>query len=133
LSAYDVLAGQPPGAVCEVPLGIGDGLSAGTGSQNRRVLLYATAHEHPLVGGYIGRMPHDAADRLRRLPVAGTLLELSDGGAMREPPDLDAAHSPCAYLVVDRSAITPALSGYLERLAPTRLFSDDRHDLLRLR
>ena len=41
----------------EVPFGIGDGLTVGRGSQERRLLYYATIHGHPLVGGYIGRTP----------------------------------------------------------------------------
>src|SRR4029079_9914724 len=49
---YAALADALPGPVCEVPFGIGDGLSAGIGSQDRRALYYATVHTHPLVGGY---------------------------------------------------------------------------------
>jgi hypothetical protein len=47
---YGVLAAAPSGAVCEVPFGIGDGLSVGVGSQARIILYYATLHEHPLAG-----------------------------------------------------------------------------------
>src|SRR5262249_6959453 len=47
-AVYEALAHAEAGAVCEVPLGIGDGLSAGIGSQERRALFYATQHEHPL-------------------------------------------------------------------------------------
>ena len=36
---YQALAAAPPGAVCEVPFGIGDGLSVGVGSQDRRVAV----------------------------------------------------------------------------------------------
>jgi hypothetical protein len=37
--AYRAVAAAPPGAVCEVPFGVGDGLGAGVGSQERRVLF----------------------------------------------------------------------------------------------
>jgi hypothetical protein len=130
---YQALAAAPPGAVCEVPLGIGDGLSVGVGSQERRVLLYATQHGHPLVGGYIGRMPADAEDRYRKTPIAGTLLALSAGAPLPASPDRDVAHAPCTYLVVDRRALSADLAAYLRLLSPTRIASDDQRDLLRLR
>ena len=85
---YRALAAAPPGSVCEVPFGVGDGLSGGVGSQDRRILFYATQHAHPLAGGYIGRMPRDAAERYTRMPVAGALLQLSEGaprGAVAGP------------------------------------------------
>ena len=99
---YAALAAAPPGAVCEVPFGIGDGLSAGLGSQDRRILYYATLHEHPLAGGYIGRMPADAADRYAKLPVSAPLLELSNGARLGVSGP--AGESPCRYLVVHRAA-----------------------------
>jgi len=132
-AVYDALAAAPPGAVCEVPLGIGDGLTGGVGRQDRRVLLYATEHAHPLVGGFIGRMPADAADRYRRSPIAGTLLALSDGGPLPAAPDTDASASTCTYLVVDRAAISPSLASYLQLLTAEQISSDGQHDLLRIR
>jgi hypothetical protein len=132
-AVYRALAAAPPGAVCEVPFGIGDGLSTGIGAQDRRVLLYATQHEHPLVGGFIGRMPADAADRYRTTSVAGTLLALSDGAPLSTAPDRDTSHSPCRYVVVDRRGLTPALVAYLHLLPLERISSDDTRDLFEIR
>ncbi len=123
---YAALAAAPPGAVCEVPFGIGDGLSIGVGSQERRILYYATLHEHPLAGGYIGRMPADAAERYAQLPVTSGLLRLSDGaGSAFLPP----GEAPCRYLVVDRAASSAPLRAFVASLSPQRLASDDRRDL----
>ena len=83
-----------PGAVCEVPFGVGDGLSVGVGSQERVILYYATLHEHPLAGGYIGRMPADAAERYRRHPLTAALLRLS-GDTMAAPPSSGPEPAPC--------------------------------------
>jgi hypothetical protein len=130
---YQALAAAEPGAVCEVPLGIGDGLSVGVGSQDRRVLFYATEHEHPLVGGYIGRMPADAADRYQRIPIAGTLLALSDGAALPARPDVDVGASPCRYLVVHRRATPTSLASYLQLLKPQLIAGDSERDLYRIR
>jgi hypothetical protein len=132
-AVYQALAAAEPGAVCEVPLGIGDGLSVGVGSQDRRVLYYATQHEHPLVGGYIGRMPADAADRYQRTPIVGMLLALSDGAALPANPDVNVAASPCPYLVVHRAATPTTLASYLQLLAPQRLATDSERDLYRIR
>jgi hypothetical protein len=130
-AVYAALAQAEPGAVCEVPLGIGDGLSAGVGSQERRVLFYATQHQHPLVGGYIGRMPADAAARYARLPIAGALLALSDGTVSPEH-DRGVTTSPCRYLVVRRSASSAALLAYVASLPATRMTVDGDRELYRL-
>ena len=130
-AAYQLLAASPPGAVCEVPFGIGDGLGTGVGSQDRAALYYATVHEHPLAGGYIGRMPADAARRYEAMPIAGTLLRLSDA---RADAAMDAlvSESPCTYLVVNRAAASPALRTYVERLPVQRIGGDTDRDLYRV-
>jgi hypothetical protein len=132
-AVYSALAHAGPGAVCEVPFGIGDGLG-GVGAQDRRVLFYATLHAHPLVGGYIGRMPADAADRYARMPVAGSLLRLSAGEPLPDARDTreDATQSPCRYLVVHRSAASAALLDYVTSLRPTLIASSGNDELYRL-
>jgi len=131
-AVYASLASAEPGAVCEVPLGIGDGLSAGVGSQDRRVLFYATAHQHPLVGGYIGRMPIDAAERYRSMAVAGPLLALSDGAAAPVQAANGSSSSPCRYLVVHRAAASPSLLAYVTSLHATHMGASDGVELYRL-
>jgi len=130
---YQALAAAEPGAVCEVPIGVGDGLSGGVGSQDRSVLFYATQHEHPLVGGYFGRMPADTVDRYQHTAVVGTLLALSDGAAPPSPADLDVGSSPCRYLVVHRAGLPTALASYLQLLAPALIATDGDRDLYRIR
>ena len=124
---YRILGAVAPGAVCEVPFGIGDGLSGGIGSQERRALYDATVHEHPLVGGYIGRMPRDAAERYARLPVVGDLLRLSTGNAedpaVRTATDPALSRSPCDFFVVHPNAGSE-LRAYVSRL-PVRLIAED--------
>ncbi|HEV2984007.1 MAG TPA: hypothetical protein VGX46_06450 [Vicinamibacterales bacterium] len=132
-AVYDALAAAGPGAVCEAPFGIGDGLSVGVGSQDRRVLYYATLHEHPLVGGYSGRMPVGAADRYRRTPVVGPLLQLSDGAPLGSSTDATASGSPCRYIVVHRAAASAAMAEYVRRLPADRIAIDTERDLYRLR
>jgi hypothetical protein len=130
-AVYQALAAAPPGAVCEVPFGIGDGLSTGVGSQDRRVLFYATQHEHPLVGGYIGRMPPRAEERIGGMAVAGPLLR--GGGWVDTAAGELADGAACRYLVVNRPASTADELGYVQRLPADRIASDESRDLYRLR
>jgi hypothetical protein len=125
---YQALAAAPAGAVCEVPFGIGDGLSVGYGSQDRRILFYATQHEHPLVGGYIGRMPPRAKERIEAMAVAGPLLR---GGSL-EAGELAGA-APCRYLVVNRAASSTEMLAYVKSLPSERIASDESRDLYRLK
>ena len=87
------------GAVIEVPFGIGDGLSTGRGSQDRRLLYHATIHGHPVVGGYIGRMPPNVAQAYEVMPVVGNLLRLSSGEEAIE--EESPTSLPFRYLVLD--------------------------------
>jgi hypothetical protein len=139
-AVYRALAAAAPGAVCEVPFGIGDGLSVGLGSQERRVLFYATLHEHPLAGGFVGRMPADAAERYGRNPMTATLLRLSGGAAAPTVVDGESKTSghvvdpmPCRYLIVDRASSSAALRAYVAQLPTDHLASDEKRDLYRLR
>jgi hypothetical protein len=137
--SYRALAAAPPGAVCEVPFGIGDGLgSRDAGARDRRILFYATIHAHPLAGGYVGRMPADAEQRYLALPVTGMLLRLSrhpDGRGGAEPPREGGAVSdgPCRYFVVNRAATPAELRTYIATLPLQLLVSDDTRDVYWLR
>jgi hypothetical protein len=99
--------------VIEVPFGIGDGLSTGIGSQDRRILYYATIHGHPLVGGYIGRMPAGAAAAYAAMPIVGNLLRLSDGQPAVEDTGVPAV--PFRYVVLDTTTASPELMAYLRQ------------------
>ena len=109
---YERLAAiKDEGAVIEVPFGIGDGLTAGRGSQERRLLYHATIHGHPVVGGFIGRMPPGVAQAYESMPVVGNLLRLSGG----EEPIVDdqAAALPFRYLVFDTATASIDLRDYV--------------------
>jgi hypothetical protein len=101
------------GAVIEVPFGIGDGLSRGRGRQERRLLYNATIHGHPVVGGYIGRMPPNVAQAYDAMPVVGNLLRLSNGEEAIE--EESPAALPFRYLVLDTTAASPELVDYVRR------------------
>jgi len=101
------------GAVIEVPFGIGDGLSTGRGSQDRRLLYHATIHGHPVVGGYIGRMPPNVAQSYEVMPVVGNLLRLSSGEEAIE--EESPASVPFRYLVLDTDKASVELVDYVRQ------------------
>ncbi len=122
-AVYEQLASIPDnGAVIEVPFGIGDGLSIGRGSQERRLLYNATIHGHPVVGGYIDRMPPQVAQAYDAMPVVGNLLRLSNGEEAIEESD-PVALLPFRYLVLDTNTATPELIDYVRRTLDMDLIS----------
>lgn len=122
-AVYEQLATiSDSGAVIEVPFGIGDGLSTGRGSQDRRLLYHATVHGHPVVGGYIGRMPPNVAQAYELMPVVGNLLRLSNGEEEIEEADAPAS-LPFRYLVLDTRTASPELVDYVRRTLDMDLIS----------
>ena len=123
-AVYEQLAAiQDNGAVIQVPFGIGDGLTTGRGSQERRLLYYATIHGHPVVGGYIGRMPPMVAQAYDAMPVVGNLLRLSNGA---EPVREEApARLPFRYLVLDTTTASPELIDYVRATLDMDLIASD--------
>jgi hypothetical protein len=119
---YEQLASiSDSGAVIEVPFGIGDGLSTGRGSQDRRLLYYATIHGHPVVGGYIGRMPPNVAQAYDAMPIVGNLLRLSNG---EDAIEEDAPMSlPFRYLVLNTGTASLELVEYVKRTLDMDLIS----------
>jgi len=109
--------------VIEVPFGIGDGLSIGIGAQNRRILYYATIHGHPLVGGFIGRMPPGVAQAYETMPIVGNLLRLSSGQPAVD--DEVAPAVPFRYLVLDTKAASPELIAYVHNALDLDLIDTD--------
>jgi len=81
------------------------------GSQERRRLYYATIHGHPLVGGYIGRMPPNVAQAYEAMPVVGNLLRLSSGEDVIT--DETPVGLPFRYLVLDTNAASTELVEYV--------------------
>ncbi|HEV3214701.1 MAG TPA: hypothetical protein VGZ27_03215 [Vicinamibacterales bacterium] len=103
---------QDDAPVIEVPFGIGDGLTEGLGAQDRRILYYATIHGHPLVGGFIGRMPPGVAQAYQSMPIVGNLLRLSSGQTSAQEEEV-VAGVPFRYLVLDTVAASPELIAYV--------------------
>jgi len=81
-TVYQTIAKDPrPVRVLNLPFGLRDGLSsAGNGSAEYQ--YHQTAHEKPLVGGYVSRLPRGEVARFRRFPVMSALMDLSEGRSL---------------------------------------------------
>jgi hypothetical protein len=124
--------------VTNLPFGLRDGLSS-VGNTSAVYQYHQTAHEKPLVGGYVSRLPRGAADRYKRFPVTSALIDLSEGRSLtpeRRASVLEAAHNRpfrlrIGWVVVDTRSASPELEQfaieafdltYVERDGPWKLY-----------
>lgn len=134
---YSTLRDLPPGAVCELPLGVRDGFGS-LGVLDDRVLAYQMTHGHPLVGGFAARVPASVRTAYAGMPVVRSLLRLSEGRAA-DPADAQLAASAATaalrqagvrYLVLNRETASPALTAYVQNsLLVLPLATDGARDL----
>ena len=126
------------GAVCELPLGIRDGFGE-HGSFDDRVLFYQTIHRRPLVGGFVARLPAAVTAAYEGDPLLAGLLRLSERegpvDAARQLPDRLLAADRLreigiAFVVLNRSAVSPSLAEYVENVLPlTRIAQEGERSL----
>jgi hypothetical protein len=127
---YQLLRGRPePGALAELPLGIGDGIQDLTPIDNR-VFLCQMVHERPLVGGVLSRLPPDILRIYQADPLLSEWLRLSGAGALEgtrtaAPDALRAGEllkdDGIAFVMLHRQSASPALREYVEQVMPLRL------------
>jgi hypothetical protein len=131
---YRILRDRPePGAVVELPLGLGDGLEEIT-PIDRRMLVCQAIHQRPLVGGFLARLPSAVLDTYRADPLIATWLRLSGARANAIPAggaanatlaaqrmDLD----DIAFVVLNRRTASPELRDYVEHVLPLAVISRD--------
>lgn len=121
-SVYRTIASDDrPVRVMNLPFGLRDGLSS-AGNTSAEFQYYQTAHEKPIVGGYVSRLPKGAVDRYRRDPMTSALMDLSEGRSLttaRRAEVLRVAHDPgrtlrlrVGWVVVDTSRASPELEQF---------------------
>jgi hypothetical protein len=119
-------------AVCVVPFGFGDGMMS-EGYGGHEVLYHATLHGHPLVGGFIGRLPPDIVAQYNSNAALARLLLLSEGqpenGLSPPSPAENRGSLPCRYVVFDRRIAAAGLVEYVKALAMPLLASEDGREL----
>jgi hypothetical protein len=137
---YARIAAAPDerGRVLELPTGIRDGTSS-VGDFSPASQYYQTGHGHPLIGGYLSRVPPAQREAALELPFYGALLRLSEHQAIDDEARADAVEAgdwflrrTCVgFVVVDRQRATPELVSLAQQaldLVPS--YEDRTHVLL---
>jgi len=126
-------------AVLELPMGIRDGFGS-HGSPDPGSPLFQTVHEHPVVGGFLARIP----DRITRGylddPIFGPLLQLSSpvgrDVTLPSPRDLHDGLNQrgVRYVVVRRAEASASMTALVqEAFGSSLIASDAGRDLYELR
>jgi hypothetical protein len=137
-AVYRAIREDPrPLRVMTLPFGLRDGLSS-RGDFSAAYQYFQTAHEKPLVGGYLSRLPRRGVARYRRNRVMRTLMRLSEGRLVEpELMDYALAHGLDAmddvqlgWVVVDTSRAAPGLRDFAIRaFRLTHVMSESGYEL----
>lgn len=131
-SVDSYLAAAPAGAVCELPVGVRDGFGE-IGRFDHRALYHQTVHHHPIVGGFVARLPASVKADYLALPIVGPLIEASAGRAISGERRARDAEQACRelhrmgirYFVVNADAAPVEAVDYLRAVAPLTLLAQD--------
>jgi hypothetical protein len=139
---YRVLRDRPePGAVAELPLGLGDGFGALT-PVDHRVLVCQAIHGRPLLGGVLARLPSNVLATYRADPLIAAWLRLSGAKAdvVPEAPLPDGtlagqrmALDDVAFVMLNRRSASPQLRDYVEHVLPVTILAQDEERTLFVR
>jgi hypothetical protein len=118
---YRSLGGMPAeGIVCELPIGYRDGFGM-AGRFDDRLLLNQMEHHHPIVGGFVARIPPRIIDGYSEMPVVRSLFLLSAGqpADARDVLPRQAASDALKrigirYVVLDRESAPARLIDYVD-------------------
>jgi hypothetical protein len=133
---YQVLSARTDrGALLELPMGLRDGFG-NRGAMDPGSPLFQTVHEHPVVGGFVARIPMHITTEYFDDAVFGPLLRASEPSV----PDADLP-SPSAlreglhargvrYVILRQSAASASMTRLIEdALGPFRIARDAEREL----
>jgi hypothetical protein len=103
------------------------------GRLDHRALYYQTVHQHPIVGGFVARLPASVKADYLALPIVGPLLEASAGRAISSERRSKDAQQACRelerlgirYFVVNADAAPAEAVDYLRAVVPLTLLEED--------
>jgi hypothetical protein len=115
-----------------VPTGIKDGLDT-IGNFNAAALFYQTAHEKPLVSGYLSRISDQRKEQYASHPVLGPLISESSGlvttpaqrEVAREKAPAFVRESQVGWVVIDETKASPSLQEFAIDVLRLRLKTRD--------
>jgi hypothetical protein len=131
-SVDSYLAAAPAGAVCELPVGVRDGFGE-IGRFDHRALYHQTVHRHPIVGGFVARLPASLKTDYLALPIVGPLIEASAGQVISSKRRASDAQQACRelqrlgirYVVVNADTAPAEVVDYLRAVVPLTLIAQD--------
>ncbi|MDR1990177.1 MAG: hypothetical protein LBQ09_08100 [Acidobacteriaceae bacterium] len=116
---YQRLATRERGTVLELPLGLRDGFGA-IGSSPDTAMLAQTVHEHPIMGGFVARLPPSVKAFYLDNPILRSLMDLpADARELpatnRSPEELvrELRRLGVNYVVLDTRRASAALHTYV--------------------
>ena len=122
-AVLDALLRDPgAGAVLEVPMGLRDGFGE-TGMLDPNAMWLQTIHERPIAGGFVARLPRDAAARYLRQPALAPLLERSPDPIGEDTGALTALGF--RYLLVSRALASEGAQASIRRVQSISLVAED--------
>lgn len=126
------------GRLLELPTGIRDGTYS-LGDFSASAAFFQTAHEVPLIGGYVSRLSEWRKRENLRLPMMQALFDLSEGrsltpekaAAARDAREAFLDQSCVRYVVVDKRRTSSELRAFAtEALHLSLVYEDVTHALL---
>jgi hypothetical protein len=139
-SIYAVLRDRPEhGALAELPLGFGNGLTGELTPVDHRMFVCQSLHERPLVGGTLARLPSNVFPAYQADPLLAAWLRLSGSTAPivknRSLPDAALARErfrtdDIAFLMLNRDTASPALQDYVDRVLPVTVVMREQNLVL---
>ncbi len=133
----EVRADRAGGSVLPIPLGIRDGFGA-QGFLEHDAIYQQTVHGHPLVGGFLARVPPRVSAWYNEVEPYRTLLELSSGASVTALPSCGAvrdglARASVAFVVVYRADMSEPLRRFTTGTMPLReIAADPQRTLFRV-
>jgi hypothetical protein len=120
---YETVAAEPGEIrVLQLPFGVRDGTSS-VGNFNARSMYFQTAHQKPLIGGYLSRVSNRRRSEVRSDDTLDALIVLSEGG--RLTPDREARlyeagpafvqQARLGFVVIDRAHVPDAFAALVIR------------------
>jgi hypothetical protein len=128
--AYAAVQGS--GVVLELPFGVCDGRKKWGVAYPPEQLYYQAEHHHPVMGGYLSRVPEKVFSGYQQMPALAWLVESQSGEANLSPVSPHVFSdwlkvNGVRWIILDRRLSSLALVKNLEEIRGPADFSDENY------